>query len=376
MNGGASRDATRAMISLGAFRHNIGCVRSYCGAAVRVMPVVKANAYGHGLMALAGEAASGGADALAVARVSEALELRREGIALPLLVFEIPPAPSIEGALAEGVELTVSTRDSAADISAAASRAGTAARVHVKVDTGMTRLGFPAEIAAEEIAGVLRLPRIELAGVYSHFATSDEADTTFARLQIARFRDLLERLRRGGIEPPLVHMANSGAVIQLPEAHFGMVRPGIMLYGYPPSRALAERHPVTPVLTLVSTISMLRTVEPGTTVSYGRRYAARTKTVIATVPIGYGDGYSRLLTGRAEVIIRGRRYPVAGTICMDHIMVDLGPQTDCSAGDVVTLIGRDGGEAITAWDIASALGTIPYEVTCAIAARVPREYVA
>jgi len=339
------------------------------------MPVVKANAYGHGLIAIAREAVASGADALAVARVSEALDLRRGGIAVPLLVFEIPPARAIESALAEGVELTVSTRESAHEISAAASRAGKTARVQLKADTGMTRLGFPAATAAEEMASVLRLPRIELAGVYSHFATSDEADTTFAGLQVSRFHEVLDRLRRGGIEPPLVHMANSGAIMHIPDAHFGMVRPGIMLYGYPPSHALSERFPVVPVLGLVSTISMLRKVEAWTTVSYGRKYAAPASTVIATVPVGYGDGYSRLLTGKAAVLIRGRRYPVAGTICMDHIMVDLGPETDCRAGDVVTLIGSDGGEAITAWDIASALGTIPYEVTCAIASRVPREYV-
>jgi len=339
------------------------------------MPVVKANAYGHGMIAIAREAVAAGADALAVARVAEALELRRGGIGIPILVFEIPSTASIGAALAEGIEFTVSTAASARDISAAASRAGTTCRVHVKVDTGMTRLGFPDRTAPGEIAELLRLPRLELAGVYSHFATSDEADSTFALLQIARFHEFLGRLRREGVEPPLRHMANSGAIIGLPDARFDMVRPGIMLYGYPPSRTMAQKFPLTPVMSLVSTISMLRMVDPWTTVSYGRRYAAPCRTTIATVPVGYGDGYSRLLTGKAAVLIRGRRYPVAGTICMDHIMVDLGPDTDCRTGDPVTLVGRDGEEWITAWDIASALGTIPYEVTCAVAARVPRDVV-
>ncbi|HTO94534.1 MAG TPA: alanine racemase, partial [Bacteroidota bacterium] len=252
MNGSVPRDATRAIVSLGAFRKNLSCVRSYCGTGVRIMPVVKANAYGHGLIRIAREAVGAGADALAVARVSEALEVREAGIAAPLLVFEIPPAASIGSALAEGIDLTVSTQASAGEISALGSRAGKTCRVHIKVDTGMTRLGFPAATAVEQIASVLRLPRLELAGLYSHFATSDEPDTTFAAVQIARFREVLERLRRMGIEPPLVHMANSGAIMRLPDARFDMVRPGIMLYGYAPSRTLAERYPVEPVMGLVS----------------------------------------------------------------------------------------------------------------------------
>ena len=375
MNGGASTDVTRAVVSLGAFRRNLASVRSYCGSGVRIMPVVKANAYGHGMTRIAGEAVAAGADALAVARVAEALELRGAGISAPVLVFEIPPALSIESALAEGVDLSVSTGESAREISAAASRAGKTCRIHIKVDTGMTRLGFPDRAAPDEITSCLRLPRLELAGVYSHFATADEPDSAFALSQLARFRQVLEQIRKRGIVPPLVHMANSGAIINLPDARFDMVRPGIMLYGYTPSRTMEEKHPVSPALSLVSKISMLRAVEASTTVSYGRRYAAPGSTVIATVPVGYGDGYSRLLTGRAAVLIRGRRYPVVGTICMDHVMVDLGPESDCRAGDTVTLIGRDGGESISAWDIARTLGTIPYEVTCAVASRIPREYV-
>jgi len=375
MNGGAPSDNTRAIVRLGAFRRNLECVRSYCGAGIRIMPVVKANAYGHGMIRIALEAVASGADALAVARVAEALELRRSGIGAPLLVFEVPPAPSIESAVSEGIELTVSTPESGRELSGAASRAGKTCRIHAKVDTGMTRLGFSDRSAPEEIASLLRLPRLELAGVYSHFATSDEPDTTFAASQLARFRDVLERLRMKGIEPPLVHMANSGAIMNLPDARFDLVRPGIMIYGYAPSRLMPERFPLSPVMSLVSTISMLRTVDPWTTVSYGRHYAAPKRTVIATVPVGYGDGYTRLLSGKGAVLIGGRRYPVVGTICMDHLMVDLGPGSECRVGDAVTLIGRDGEETITAWDIASALGTIPYEVTCAIASRVPREYV-
>ena len=369
-------DSTRAVISLGAFRHNIGCVRSYCGKGTGIMAVVKANAYGHGMIELSREAVRAGVDCLAVARVSEALDIRMNGITHPLLVFEVPPPSLIDAAIAEGIMLSVSSAQGAAAISAVASQRGENAEVHVKVDTGMGRLGFPDHTAPEEIGSLIRLPRLKLAGVYSHFATSEDQDATFARAQIARFNEVIERLRSLGIEIPLRHMANSGAVISLPDARFDMVRPGIMLYGYPPSPLMAERHPVRPVMSLLSKISMLRRIGRGTSISYGRRFVAPGSTIIATVPAGYGDGYTRLLTGRAFALIRGNVCPVVGTICMDHLMIDVGAAPDCQAGDDVTLIGTDEGHSITAWDIAKTLGTIPYEVTCFISDRVPRIFVA
>ena len=339
------------------------------------MAVVKANAYGHGMIELSREAIRGGVDCLAVARVAEALEIRKSGIVHPLLVFEVPPPSMIDAAIAEGIELSVSTADGAVSISRVASQRQGKATVHVKVDTGMGRLGFPDDTAPAEIASLLRLPHLELAGVYSHFATSEDPDSSFAKAQIARYNDVIERLRSSGIEVPLRHMANSGAIISLPDALFDMVRPGIMLYGYPPSRSMPQRHPVTPVMSLVSNISMLRSVGKGTSISYGRRFFAPDKTTIATVPIGYSDGFTRLLTNRSSAVIRGKLYPVVGTICMDHLMIDVGTDPECRTGDDVTFIGTDGTLSITAWDIAETLGTIPYEVTCLISPRVPRFFV-
>ncbi len=367
---------TRVLVSLDAFRRNIGCVRSYCGKGTGIIAVVKANAYGHGMIELSREAIREGADALAVARVSEALEIRKNGIAHPLLVFEVPPSSMIDPALAEGITLSVSTPEGAASISRAASLRRGNASIQLKVDTGMGRLGFPDDAAPADIASLLRLPHLELAGVYSHFATSEDPDPSFAKAQIARYNEVIERLRRIGIEVPLRHMANSGAVISLPDARFDMVRPGIMLYGYPPSRSMTQRYPVTPVMSLISNISMLRMVGKGTSVSYGRRFFAPGSTTIATVPIGYGDGYARLLTNRASALIRGKLYPVVGTICMDHLMIDVGTDSECRTGDDVTFIGTNGSRSITAWDIAETLGTIPYEVTCLISERVPRLFVA
>jgi len=367
--------STHALISLDAFRHNLGCVRSYCSEGTKIMAVVKANAYGHGMTELSREAIRMGVDVLAVARVTEGLDLRRSGITAPILVFEIPPESLIDSALAEGITLTVSTAEGGAAVSRIASKRGGNAAVHVKIDTGMTRLGFSDDAAAAEIADLLRLPRIEIAGAYSHFATSEEPDTAYALSQVTRFNDVIENLRRAGIEVPVRHMANSGGVISLPGSHYEMVRPGIMLYGYTPSTAMTERFPVRPVMSLVSNIGMLRKVGKGTSVSYGRRYTTLAATTIATVPLGYADGYSRLLTNRASALIGGKRYPVVGTICMDHCMIDVGPDPGCRAGDEVTFIGTSGNVSISAWDIAGTIGTIPYEVTCLISPRVPRVFI-
>jgi alanine racemase len=365
---------TRALIDRLAFRHNLSCVRSYCAGSVKVMAVVKADAYGHGVIELSRVALTAGAGALAVARVDEALAIREAGITAPILVFELPPEPMVESALAARVDLTAGTAAGAVSISRCAGRLGRKAVVHAKVDTGMGRLGFHWATAAREIEAAVRLPRLELAGVYSHFATAEDPDKRFAQIQVERFIEVVESLRRKGIAVPLRHMANSGAIVTMPDAHFDMVRPGIMLYGYMPAHGVEERFPVRPVLTLRSAIAQVKTVEQGTPVSYGGRYVTASRTAIATVPIGYADGYARRLTGHAQALVKGKRYPVVGTICMDHCMLDCGPDPDCGPGDDVVLIGRSGEASISAWDVADALGTIPYEVTCQISPRVRREF--
>jgi alanine racemase len=365
---------TRAKISLSAFRHNLNVVRSYVGNDVRIMAVVKSNAYGHGMRTIAYEATRNGASYLAVARVDEAAELRRDGIDTPILVFEIPLASQIERALLDGLDLTIASPDDAKQINAVAEALKKKANVHVKVDTGMGRLGFPYQRAAEDIEHTALLPSLNVIGVYSHFASSDEPDLTYARVQLERFKTVLAHLQTKRIEIPLKHLANSGAIIALPESHFTMVRPGIMLYGYTPRKGMTTTPPLQCVMSLVSKVSFIKTVEADTSISYNRRYFTRERTRIATVPIGYGDGYSRLLTNKAHVIITGKRFPIVGTICMDHLMVDIGNDADITVGDDVMLIGCAKSETLTAWDIAEALGTIPYEVTCNISQRVQRAY--
>ena len=366
--------ATRAEINLAAFRSNIDAVRSYAGPGVGIMAVVKANAYGHGAIRMAVEAVAHGVERLAVARYHEGMELREGGVTVPILVFENTQEAHLQTALGYGLDLTVMNERGLEAIASAARVTGSPARVHVKVDTGMGRLGVDSTDAAEFVERVARRRGVELAGVFSHFATSEESDRTFADQQLRRFDAVLGDLGHRKVDVPLRHMANSGAIIALPESHYDMVRPGIMLYGYPPANGMAERFPVRPVMSLRSRVSYVKMMDGGVSISYARRYFTGGRTVIATIPVGYADGYFRLLTNRTSVLIRGRRYPVVGTICMDHMMADLGPVTDVEEGDTVTLVGTDGPESISGWDISDVLGTIPYEVTCAITPRVWRRY--
>lgn len=366
---------TSAIIDRSAFRHNLAMVRAYVGDRPAIMPVVKADAYGHGALQLSQEALRLGVRWLAVARYHEGLALRAAGIDTPILVFEIVPRESIEASLAAELRLTVASDAHAEAISGVATRSNLRAVIHVKVDTGMGRLGVVHDAAADCLERIARLPGVTVEGVYSHFATSEDPDQAYAREQLRRFTAVLNDLERRNIRPPLRHMANSGAVIALPDSHFDIVRPGIMLYGYPPAQGMSQAHPVRPVMALRSRVSFLKTVAAGTSISYGRRYSTSGRTTIATIPVGYADGFARLLTGKSQCIIRGRRFPIVGTVCMDHVMADLGAEPGVQEGDEVTLIGSDGTEEITAWDVASIAGTIPYEVTSLITPRVPRIFV-
>lgn len=364
----------RAVVDCAAFRYNLDVVRSYVGPTVRIMAVIKANGYGHGMTHLAGEATASGIADFGVARVHEGLELRAAGFGQRILVFESASPAVLRNAIDQGLTLTATDPASLAGIEEEARRAGKKALVQVKIDTGMGRLGLGPGQAEDLVVRAARSPHVTLSGVYSHFATSEDSDKAFALLQLERFTEVLEGVRRAGVDIPERHMANSGAIIAIPEAHFDVVRPGIMLYGYPPGQGMAERYPVRPVLSLISRVAFVKSVEGGVPISYGRRYFTGARTSVVTVPIGYGDGYSRLLTGKAEALIRGRRFRVSGTICMDQLMIDVGEHAGVEVGDEVVFIGKSGTEVITAWDVASRIGSIPYETTCSLTPRVPRVY--
>lgn len=373
---------TRAEISLDALGRNIGAFRRALPPGTKLLASVKANAYGHGVVETAREAVSAGADMLGVAFLDEAVQLRRAGIGAPILVFGYVPPEGFPVARELDVSIAMFREDA---LEAAAAPPGTKPlRVHIKVDTGMGRLGvLPGEDAVRFIERALRTPGVEVEGMFTHFARADEADKSYTRLQYERFAEVAETVRRRGLDVPLIHLGNSAAGIDTPQWAGGMLRLGIGMYGLYPSEEVGKtRIELEPVMTLKTEIVMTKTAPPGWGISYGTRYVTRGAERIGTLPVGYADGYSRMLTGKAEALVRGVRVPVLGTICMDQCMIALDPADRAEgfagpveAGEEVVLIGRQGGETISAGEIASRLGTIHYEIVCMIAARVPRVYI-
>ncbi len=360
-------------IDLDAIVGNLAAVQRRVSPA-RVMAVVKANAYGHGLQSIAEATAQAGAEYLGVALAQEGVELREKRIQTPILVLGGFFEDEVKAFLQYDLEATVYDWPRAVALSQRAVALGKRAKVHVKVDTGMGRVGVNWREAVGFVREVQSLRGLELLGIYTHFASSDAADKSFAQRQLRRFREVVTELDRQGVTIPLKHAANSGAVLDLPESYFDMVRVGLLIYGYYPSRETTESVAVSPALRLKSRVIAVKDVPPGTVVSYNSTYRTGSKTRIATVPIGYGDGYNRLLSNRGEVLIRGRRHKVVGAVCMDQIMVDVGGDAEVVPGDEVVLLGRQGGEEITIYEICDKLNTIPYEVTCWISERVPRLY--
>jgi len=359
---------TVAEIDLGAVRHNVRTLRPPDAA---LMAVVKANGYGHGAIAVARVALEAGATWLGVALVEEGLRLREAGIEAPVLVLtEVPPGAE-RAALGAGLTPTAYTDaglDRLAD--AAEGRVG----VHVKVDTGMHRVGLRPEHA---VPFVSRLLTMDLAfdGLWTHLATSEDLSDPFMAVQIASFRRVLADIHEAGIgRPPYLHVANTGGLLADPSVSFDMVRVGIGLYGIAAGPDVAGRADLRPVMTWRSAVSLVKRVDAGERLSYGLRYRLERPSTIATVPVGYADGYSRLLAGRAQVLIRGRRYPVAGSVTMDQLMVDCGDDV-VEAGDDVVLIGSQGDDRITAEEVAAWMGTTGYEVVCGVSERVARLHV-
>lgn len=385
--------STRAEIDISAVQDNIKQIARRVGHDVRILGVVKANAYGHGLVAVSKAVLDAGASYLGVAIADEGVQLRQHTDS-PILVFSPPVEDSLESYIRCDLDATISSLDTAYALNAVARMAGKKARVQIKIDTGMGRIGFFADDALEAVRTILNLESLSIVGVYTHFATADEANKEFARHQLLAFKNLVAAIKdevRGRNNIPAVgrnpmdlsaqtsdniifHMANSGAILDMPGSAFDMVRPGIMSYGYYPSLETSEPFDLKPALSLKSNVVQVKNFHAGISVSYGRRYFTKRDTRIAVVPIGYGDGFTRLLTGKASVLIKGKKYPAVGTITMDHLMVDVGREFEIQPGDEVVLIGRSGDVSISAWDLASNLGTIPYEILCMINSRVPRVY--
>ncbi|NUM81772.1 alanine racemase [bacterium] len=362
---------TYAIVDLGALDHNIRQIRGRVGFK-KIMAIVKANAYGHGILEVTQQAIRSGVEYIGVGFLEEGMFLRQHDVDAPILVMGGILGYQVKKFIQNDLEITVSSLELAQHINDEVKN--TKARVHLKIDTGMERIGVSHQHAVEFVTCVARLPNIEIVGIYSHFATADDEDKSFAYTQLHRFTDVLDTLKKNGLDIPLKHMANSGAVSDIENSVMDMVRPGVVLYGMLPSPHVKNNLLLKPVMTLKSKVVFMKRVKAGTGISYGLKYYTKNETNIVTVPIGYGDGYSRLLTNKADVLIRGKRYPVVGAVCMDQLMVDVGDDR-IHIGDEVILIGKTEGEEITANEIAAKMGTIPYEVTCMINARVPRVYI-
>lgn len=378
-----------AEIDLNALSNNIKGLKNLLKESVRFMAVVKADAYGHGAIEIAVRAIEAGADALGVARLSEAAALRHAGITVPVLIFG-KTRPQYANKLVEyGLTQTVCSYGEALDLSAKALSMGVRIRVHIKMDTGMGRLGIPArgiekgieggrnhlQGVVDEVSAVCRLEGLVCEGIYTHFAAADEADKTMTLGQLALFDDILRRLEQKGVRFEIRHAANSAAVIDMPETHLDMVRAGISIYGYYPSKDVNHKSVrLAPVMTVKSHIVHLKTVGPGFTVSYGATAITDRKTTIATVAVGYADGFSRLFSSRGSMTVRGVLVPVLGRVCMDYTMVDVGLVPDATVGDEVAIFGKPETGAPSADRLADQTGTISYEVLTSISSRVPRIY--
>jgi len=366
---------TYAAVDLGALGRNLTAIRQRTKGLI-LLPV-KANAYGHGLVGTAKAAIDHGwADWLGVATVSEGVGLREAGVTAPVLKLSGALPDETEDAVVHDIRLAITDRAGLESAQAAAARTHRRARVHLKIDTGMHRIGVRPHQAAELAELIEEAPDVELEGVFTHLAAADmPVQDEFTAMQLSRFREAVDAVTaRLGRRPHIIHAANSAGVLAHPDSWWDMVRPGIMSYGYYPDPTTPKTVGIEPVLSLVTHITHVQTVPAGETVGYGRTWAPEADTLIGTFPVGYGDGYPRRLSSRVSVLIGGRRYQQVGRVCMDQSMADLGPASKIQVGARVTLIGTDGEERIDADDIASILGTISYEVLSVIADRVPRVY--
>ncbi|WP_421903373.1 alanine racemase [Maridesulfovibrio sp.] len=368
-----------AEVDLSSIRHNFEEVQRLVKNQPRIMAVVKADAYGHGLTKTADCLNKAGADYFAIARLDEAIALRNHGIEKPILILGYTPPEATEELLNYNITQTVFSNDYASELNKAASQAGKKLKIHIKVDTGMGRLGIVDEsnheALLESVSAINWLPNLEVEGLFTHFAASDEADKTSALEQLRLFKSIITDIERRGINIPLKHAANSAAIIDLPESYLDMVRPGIMLYGLYPSNGVHQQNAdLKPAMQIKARIAQIKEVPAGFRISYGHTYTTPSATKLATIPLGYADGYRRQLSSAGKVLVHGQQAPIVGRVCMDQSVIDVGKIKNVKAGDEVVIIGRQEHAEIPAERMACELGTINYEIVSTLMARVPRIY--
>ena len=367
----------QANVYLDAIRHNLLEVRKLLEKDTMLMAIIKADAYGHGAVPLARAIGdNGNIDYYGVAIIEEAVELREAGIHKPILILGYTPKEQYDLVVAHEVTQTVFQYEMAKALSEEAKRQGKTAKIHIKIDTGMTRLGYTDnDESLDEIKRIATLDNIEIEGLFSHFARADETDKSSTEKQLQRYVAFVNKLEQHGIHIRVKHIANSAGIIEFPGAYFNMVRCGIATYGiYPSDMVNREAVHLIPAMELKTRVIYLKDVEPGVGISYGATYVTKRKTKIATIPVGYADGYSRNLSNQGKVIVRGQYAPILGRICMDQFMVDVTDIKDVEQGDVVTLLGKDGEACITAEELSLWSHSFPYELVCTVGKRIPRVY--
>ncbi|HAR84955.1 MAG TPA: alanine racemase [Clostridium sp.] len=342
-----------------------------------LIAIVKADCYGHGAVDVVPTLLDNGASRLAVAMLTEAIELRENNINAPIVILGYTPLYLGEELINYDIEQTVYDLDYAKELSKIALSLNKKAKIHIAIDTGMGRIGFlPGDDTVKTINEVYNLEGLEVIGIYSHFSTSDEKDKTYANEQLFKFKKVMADLKALGIEIPLKHISNSGAIIDMPETYLNGVRPGIILYGYYPSKEVSNDNlSVKPALTLKAKVAHVKELHKDMYISYGKTFKTNKKTIVATLPIGYGDGYPRALSENAKVIVNGKFASILGRICMDQCMIDVTDIDNIKTGDEVIILGGEGDLKFNADDMAEALGTINYEILCRIKSRIPRVYI-
>ena len=365
---------TFCTVDLAALRWNFRQVRKKIGREVKVLSVVKANGYGHGAREVAKTLEHEGSDGFGVATLEEGVELREAGIRSPIVILAGFYPAQFDQLLRLRLIPVAIEPDGLRRLETLARKRGVSLGFHLKLDTGMGRIGFLASEIDSWLPELNKVKSLRLGGIFSHFSHAENVGGNYTGNQLKVFRKLVERLNGAGHDPPLVHLANSAAVITLPSAHFSMVRPGLMLYGIYPSPGMASRVALKPVLSWKSRILQLKAAAKGSSISYGQTFVTRRKSLIATLPVGYADGYPRLLSNRGAVLVRGKRAPIVGRVCMDLTMIDVTDIRGVRQGDEVVLLGCQGREKISADEMALWAGTISYEILTSISARVPLIY--
>lgn len=378
MHNPASFAPVWAEVDLKAIKHNFSEVQRLVKNQSKIMAVVKADAYGHGLSKVASSLDDAGADYFAVARLDEAICIREQGIEKPVLILGYTPPEAAAELCSHNLIQTVFSTDYALRLNEQARGCGKI-KIHIKVDTGMGRLGLVHEtmngMLPENVAVIHQLPHLETEGIFTHFAASDEADKTSALSQLRHFKNIIADLESRGIHIPLKHAANSAAIIDLPESYLDMVRPGIMLYGLYPSNGVHQQNAdLKPAMQVKARIAQVKEVPEGFRVSYGHTYTTPAATKLATIPLGYADGYRRQLSSAGKVLVHGQQAPIVGRVCMDQSVIDVGRIKNVAAGDEVVIIGHQGKAELSAERLACELGTINYEIVSTIMARVTRVY--